>query len=65
MGALIDHIAETRMDKMETYGYINKPNIPVCPCCGEDVDQLAYGYDGTVIGCSNCIEWRDAYDIND
>lgn len=50
---------------MEMYGVPdpNEPEIhPVCPICGaEDVDEF-YLHDGEIVGCSECIRCKDAYD---
>ena len=36
--------------------------VPICPVCGAETDTYYYDRYGEVVGCSECIETRDAWD---
>lgn len=47
----------------ELFGYPPDPiPDPVCPVCGEVDPEYIYKMEGTVIGCSHCIERMDGGD---
>lgn len=35
-----------------------------CPVCGRLSDEFALDEDGDVVGCRECIFWKDAYEID-
>lgn len=46
----------------ELNGIPEPPPPPHCPICGQDT-ELFYLQNGEIIGCENCIESADAYDM--
>lgn len=37
--------------------------VPVCPVCGEECDTLYRDNSGSVVGCDNCVDALDAWDL--
>lgn len=52
------------IQNMERSGYPDgkEPPQPICPVCGDECGTL-YINDGQIVGCENCIETRDAWDL--
>lgn len=40
----------------------NVRSMPKCPVCGEECETYYTDYYGTVVGCENCIDTKDAED---
>lgn len=40
---------------------LEKP-MPVCPECGAECETLYFGRDGSILGCDECIDAKDAAD---
>lgn len=38
------------------------PPVPRCPVCGAETDTYYYDKYNDIVGCSECIETRDAWD---
>ena len=36
-----------------------------CPICGEEVDALYVSADGDIVGCDNCISYKEAWEVLD
>ena len=36
-----------------------------CPICGEEVDAVYVSADGDVVGCDNCVSYKDAWEVLD
>lgn len=39
------------------------PDAPVCPVCGSETDTFYYDKYHEIVGCSECIETRDAWEV--
>lgn len=39
---------------------------PKCPCCGAEAERF-YFYNGgsDILGCENCIDWKDAWEVEE
>ena len=49
---------------MERTGYPGKvPEIPVCPVCGDEAETFYMNEDKQIVGCDNCIEKRDSWEV--
>lgn len=48
---------------VERYGMPDE-KVLVCEICGEETDELAYDFYGDVVGCRECIKFRDAWEID-
>lgn len=49
---------------MEQTGYPDgkEPEIPICPMCGQEADDIYRNTDnGEIVGCDNCIERLSAW----
>jgi hypothetical protein len=42
-----------------------EPKYPICPKCGEEASSFYVSADKEVIGCDNCVESRDAWEMTD
>ena len=36
-----------------------------CPVCGKEVFETVFLNDGEIIGCENCVETREPYEVLD
>lgn len=36
-------------------------DVPHCPRCGAETDEIATDMLGDAVGCPECIKWRDAW----
>ena len=36
---------------------------PICPLCDEECETLFVADDGEVIGCENCVNQRDSWEV--
>lgn len=57
--ALYDSIPERPMEPPEEGG---EP-WPVCPVCGEAADTLYRDIHGDIVGCFNCLQVVDAWEV--
>lgn len=51
---------------MEQTGYPpwhEEETAPICPICGEECDTYYFSAENEIIGCDNCVEARDAWEI--
>ena len=47
----------------ELFGMYDGPEVtPVCPVCGALGPDDFYEQDGEIIGCSECVKCKDAYE---
>lgn len=52
---------------MERTGYPDgkEPRIPACPFCGEECETIYKDRFGRYVGCDQCVEQKDAWDVPD
>jgi len=37
---------------------------PICPICKSEAERFYFlNGDSDILGCENCIDWKDAYDV--
>jgi len=51
---------------MESTGYPDgkEPKTPICPVCGEECETIYRAYVGLILGCDNCINPVNAYELD-
>jgi uncharacterized protein with PIN domain len=52
------------IQNMERTGYPDgkEPEYPRCPVCGEETDTIYRNKDLEIVGCSECLSSRDAWE---
>lgn len=52
------------IQNMERTGYPDdkEPEYPICPVCGEETDTVYRNQTGEIVGCSECLRSRDAWE---
>lgn len=48
----------------EATGYPTPVSWPHCPLCGEECETIYKDYYGDVVGCENCIETSNAWELS-
>lgn len=47
----------------QLYGYPKKPlDMPECPICGKQCDEIYLNIYGEVVGCDVCIKVKDSFE---
>ena len=60
-----DHPVIRNLERTGTPDGIEPPE-PVCPICGMECETIYLCQsDGTVLGCDQCVESSDAYDVEE
>lgn len=61
---MLDRDLENSMiTKIMREGMPDNRDLLVCPMCNAEVDELAFNQDGEIIGCRECIEWKEAWEV--
>ena len=42
-----------------------EPKYPVCPVCGYECDTVYLDMDGDIIGCSECVKTKSAWEVEE
>lgn len=52
---------------LELTGYPDgkEPNLPICPICGEECEDVYYNIDNEIVGCDQCLTRKDASECNE
>ena len=55
------------IQNMERTGYPDgkEPRYPRCPCCGEECETMYKDRFGASVGCDDCVETKDAWEVDD
>lgn len=49
--------------RTEETGYPTEAKWPVCPVCGEECEKIFKDAWGNILGCDNCVEELDAWEV--
>lgn len=63
MISLPDH-PDIRSAELTGYGCGHREVYPVCPVCGMECETIYY-QDLDIVGCEECITWRDAWNVSE
>ena len=47
----------------DTY-YVPEQELPICPHCGSECEWIYRDQNYVILGCENCVDRIDAYEIN-
>lgn len=51
--------------RAEETGYPTDPKWPRCQVCGEECEKIYKDAWGNILGCENCVEELDAWEVLD
>ncbi len=59
------HLQHPVITNMELTGYPDgkEPTYPHCPICQRECETIYLDKDGNIVGCDECVDTRDAWDV--
>lgn len=49
--------------QIERDGMPDNDGVYYCPKCLAPADEIAFDADGEIVGCRECIEWKNAWEV--